>query len=104
MNEQKVFLIVIMMAVVATIGLYVLKAIKQVKYKNDERWNQIQLKAVRVADIINWALVVLLFVLQITVKTDSFIAIERLVTYGLIYFGLRNLLELCGIVFFDSQM
>ena len=41
MNEQKVFLIVIMMAVVATIGLYVLKAIKQVKYKNDERTNVI---------------------------------------------------------------
>lgn len=104
MNEQKILLIVLVAAVAVTIGLYVLKAIKQVRYRNDERWNQIQLRAIQIADIINWALVVFLFVLQMTAKTNSSISISRLVTCGLIYFGLRNLLELCGIAFFDRSM
>ena len=52
MNEQKILLIVLVAAVAVTIGLYVLKAIKQVRYRNDERWNQIQLRVIQIADII----------------------------------------------------
>ena len=39
MNEQTIILIFLVMALVITLWLYILKAIKQVNYKGDERWN-----------------------------------------------------------------
>ena len=45
MNEQTIILIFLVMALGITLWLYILKAIKQVNYKGDERWKLIQLKA-----------------------------------------------------------
>lgn len=102
MNNQKVLLILLVFALTVTLGLYILKAIKQVRYKNDERWTMIQLKANNIANFSNWILIVGLCILQVMVDSAMTITISRLVTYGLIFFGARNVLELGGIVFFDK--
>ena len=41
MNEQTIILIFLVMALGITLWLYILKAIKQVNYKGDERWKLI---------------------------------------------------------------
>ena len=60
MNEQIIILIFLVLALGATLWLYILKAKKQVEYKGDERWLTIQLKANQSANIANWTLIVLL--------------------------------------------
>ena len=45
MNEQTIFLIFLVAALAVTLGLYLLKAKKQMQYKGDERWKLIQLLA-----------------------------------------------------------
>ena len=104
MNNQKIMLIPLVLALVVTLGLYILKAIKQVRYKNDERWTMIQLKANNVANLSNWILIVGLCILPEVVDPATTITIQRLITYGLIFFGARNALELGGIVFYDKTL
>ena len=53
MNEQIIILIFLVLALGATLWLYILKAKKQVEYKGDERWLTIQLKANQSANIAN---------------------------------------------------
>ena len=53
MNEQIITLTFLIIAVGATLLLYISKAVKQVKYKGDERWQLIQLRANTVANIVN---------------------------------------------------
>ena len=60
MNEQIIILIFLVLALGATLWLYILKAKKQVEYKGDERWLTIQLKANQSANIANWTLIILL--------------------------------------------
>ena len=60
MNEQIIILIFLVLALGATLWLYILKAKKQVEYKGDERWLTIQLKAKQSANIANWTLIILL--------------------------------------------
>ena len=57
MNEQIIILIFLVLALGATLWLYILKAKKQVEYKGDERWLTIQLKANQFANIANWTLI-----------------------------------------------
>ena len=45
MNEQTILLIFLVAALAVTLGLYFLKAKKQMQYKGDERWKLIQLNA-----------------------------------------------------------
>lgn len=104
MNEQKSLLILLIAAVAVTLGLYVLKAIRQVRYKNDERWTMIQLKANNVANLSNWLLVIVLLILQGITDSTYSVAVTRVVTYGLLFFGFRNALELAGILVYDKIM
>ena len=71
MNEQTIFLIFLVSALAVTLGLYFLKAKKQMQYKGDERWKLIQLNANNAANISNTVLIVLIVVLpwQITSST-----------------------------------
>ena len=66
MNEQIIILIFLVLALGATLWLYILKAKKQVEYKGDERWLTIQLKANQSANIANWTLIILLACLLYT--------------------------------------
>lgn len=104
MTEQKILLFLVIVALAATLGLYFLKASKQVKYKGDERWNLIQLKATNAADLMNWGLIVILFIMQITVNPSDTIPLQRMVTCGLLYIGARNLIELCSVLYYDGKL
>ena len=53
MNEQIILLIFLVAALAVTLGLYFLKAKKQIQYKGDERWKLIQLNANNAANISN---------------------------------------------------
>ena len=66
MNEQIIILIFLVLALGATLWLYILKAKKQVEYKGDERWLTIQLKANQSANIANWTLIILLAIANIS--------------------------------------
>ncbi|SER70236.1 hypothetical protein SAMN04487884_109109 [Butyrivibrio fibrisolvens] len=104
MNEQKIFLILLILYMAISLGLWIYKAIKQVKYKNDERWSMIQLKANNDANLINWILVIVLLVIQVSVDSTLTITVSRLVTYGLIFLGIRNAIELGATLIYDRIM
>lgn len=107
MNEQRVILSFLLIVLGATMWLYFLKAKKQVTYKGDERWQMIQLKANQVANIANWILAILIAIgTTITLVSDKEIVftLTRVTILGTLYIGMRNLLELVAIKYFDRQL
>ena len=71
MNEQIIILTFLIIAVGATLLLYISKAVKQVKYKGDERWQLIQLRANTVANIVNGGLIILLAILPLFINSQN---------------------------------
>ena len=104
MNEQIIILTFLIIAVGATLLLYISKAVKQVKYKGDERWQLIQLKANTVANIVNGGLIILLAILPLFINSQTTFTFQRVSSFGLIYLGVRNLIELFAIVYFDKRL
>ncbi len=104
MNEQTIILIFLILGLGATLCLYVSKAIKQVKYKGDERWGLIQLKANNIANITNGILIILLVIIPLFVDDQTTFTLQRVILFGLIYIGIRNLIELIGVIYFDRQL
>lgn len=104
MNEQIILLIFIIVATVVTLGTYILKAKKQVQYKGDERWQLIQLKANNIANSSNLILLIIVVVLPFFVDLQTTISFQRLTTFILIFIGMRNLLELGAIIYYDKQL
>ena len=104
MNEQIIILTFLIIAVGATLLLYISKAVKQVKYKGDERWQLIQLRANTVANIVNGGLIILLAILPLFINSQTTFTFQRASIFGLIYLGIRNLIELFAIVYFDKQL
>ena len=81
MNEQTIFLIFLVSALAVTLGLYFLKAKKQMQYKGDERWKLIQLNANNAANISNTVLIVLIVVLPLLIDSQTTFTLQRVVTY-----------------------
>lgn len=104
MNEQTIFLIFLVTALAATLGLSILKAINQIKYKGDERWNMIQLKAANFAGITLWLLIVLIVLLPMFIDTQTTFTFQRISIFVLLYVGVHNLFELTAIYYFDKQL
>ncbi|QOV19599.1 hypothetical protein INP51_01035 [Blautia liquoris] len=104
MSEQTIFLIFILLGTGTTLCLYILKAVKQVKYKGDERWWLIQLKATNAADIMNLVLILLLLLVPLFIDRQTTFTLQRIITFGLIYIGVRNLIELVAMLYFDKQL
>ncbi len=104
MNEQIILLIFLIAALIATLGLYFLKAKKQVQYKGDERWGLIQLKANNVANISNSILLIVLVILPLFIDSQTTFTFQRVITFALIYIGVRNLIELIAIIYFNRQL
>jgi hypothetical protein len=107
MTEQTIILIFLVLAVGATIWLYFLKAKKEVVYKRDERWQMIQVKANQTANIANWILIVLVFVgtlIPFFSDTEIVFTLQRVTIFGEFFIGIRNLLELVAIKYFDKQI
>ena len=104
MNEQTIFLIFLVSALAVTLGLYFLKAKKQMQYKGDERWKLIQLNANNAANISNTVLIVLIVVLPLLIDSQTTFTLQRVVTFVLIYIGIRNLIELVATIYFDKRL
>ncbi len=104
MNEQAIILIFLLLGVGGTLWLYILKAIKQVKYRGDERWGLIQLKANNIANIANGILILLLVFAPLFVDSQITFTLQRVITFGLFYLGVRNLIELIGVIYFDKKL
>lgn len=104
MKEQTILLILLIAALAVTLWLYFLKAKKQIQYKGDERWNMIQLKANNTANISNWVLIILFIVLPLVMDGETTFTLQRVIAFGLIYIGIRNLIELTATVYFDRKL
>ena len=94
MNEQIIILIFLVLALGATLWLYILKAKKQVEYKGDERWLTIQLKANQSANIANWTLIILLAIatsVPLFIDIQIMFTLDRVILFGELFIGLRNL-------------
>ena len=104
MNEQTIFLIFLVSALAVTLGLYFLKAKKQMQYKGDERRKLIQRNANNAANISNTVLIVLIVVLPLLIDSQTTFTLQRVVTFVLIYIGIRNLIELVATIYFDKRL
>lgn len=104
MNEQSILLIFLLLGLGVTIALYVFKAAKQLKYKGDERWQMIQVKANNIANLSNWILILILAILPIFIDPYATFTLQRVITFGLIYIGIRNFIELAATFYFDKQL
>ena len=107
MNEQTILLLFIILSIGITIFLYVWKSKKEIDYKNDERWQLIKNKANDVANKLNYILIVFLAIVQtISINYDINITftLNRLMTYGIYFIGLRNAIELFALKYFDDQI
>lgn len=103
MSDQLILLFCLIIAIVATISLYLFKAKWQIQYKGDERWQLIQLKANSTANVSHYILVVLLIILLFFIDGKTVLTFQRLTSLVMIYIGCRNLIELIAIVFFDKK-
>lgn len=107
MNEQIIFLFFIIFSLVITMFLYVWKAKKEVDYKKDERWQLIQNKANNTANYLNNVLIVFLAIGETIVvfyDTNITFTLNRVLTYGVCFIGLRNAIELFALIHFDKQL
>lgn len=103
--SKLLFLIITILALVFTLGMYIYRAVKQVKYKNDERWKNVLLHATRIAEISNWGLIIAIFICMIIPSIQEYpIMLKRVALLGLLYFGLHNLMEWVGIIYFDHKL
>ena len=73
-------------------------------YKGDERWKLIQLKANNSANVANGILILLLVILPIFVDEQVTFTLQQVTTFGLIYLGIRNFIELAVTIYLDKQL
>ena len=107
MNEQIIILIFLILALGATLWLYILKAKKEVDYKRDDRWQVIQIKANKTANIVNWILIILLAIgisIPLFVDTQIMFTLNRVILFGELFIGLRNLIELVAIIYYERKL
>lgn len=106
MNEQLIILISMIIFTIVTIFLYVYKAKNEVRYKKDERWQLIQLKAIKIADFTNYILIVLIAIMySITLFSciELTFSLNRVLSIGLIFVGLRNSIECLALLLLDQK-
>lgn len=87
--------------------LYLLKARKQIICKGDERWQMIQLKANKIADIANWILIVFIFggvIYPFFCNKEITFTLTRVTIFGMYFIGMRNLIELAAIKYLDKRL
>lgn len=107
MAEQAFILMFLILALGATLWLYFLKAKKQIVYKGDERWQMIQLKANQAANLSNYILLILVLIgttIPMVHDTEIVFTLQRVTLFVEFYIGIRNLIELAAIKYFDKQL
>lgn len=107
MGEQVIILILMVTGLAATLFLYFRKAKKQVEYRGDERWEAVQNKSNRIANLSVYILVLTAVGVDIAVRFGGLavsVSWNRIFTCVLLFFSLRNLLELCALFYYDRRM
>lgn len=105
MNEQIIILLLSISILAVTLFLYIWRAYKQVQYKNDERWQHVLLKSKTVADFSNWILITVIAILIANPATNELtFSVNRILLFGLSYFGLHNLFELIGLIYYNHSL
>ncbi|BCJ93436.1 hypothetical protein acsn021_10050 [Anaerocolumna cellulosilytica] len=107
MNEQTIILFFLIAATGITLFLYMCKAKKSIEYKNDERWQLIQNKANNMANHSNNILLLLLFagnMVSLFYDIQITFTFNRVLTYGLLFVGLRNAIEVFALGYFDNRL
>ena len=108
MNEQIIFLLFLIPGAVITIFLPFWKSKKEIAYKKDERWQLVQNKANDVVNYLSYILLVLFLVIGqiITINFDIEITftLNRLCTYAVCLLGLRNVIELLALRYYDNRI
>lgn len=79
MIEQAIILVTLLLALGATLFLYLLRAKKQIEYRGDERWQAVQHRAYGAA---RWADQLLILVLVVAVTVLLFVPVEMSFTLG----------------------
>lgn len=107
MSEQGMLLVAIVSALVFTLGMYIWRAVKQIKNKNDERWNLVLLKAKSITEIPYWILIAAVGVISIQHRVTEqmiTISINRVLICILVFWGIRNLVEWIGLIYFERNL
>jgi hypothetical protein len=107
MNEQTIILFFLIAATGITLFLYIWKAKKSIEYKNDERWQLIQNKANNMANHSNNILILLLFagnMVSLFYDIQITFTFNRVLVYGLLFVGLRNVIEVFALGYFDNRL
>ena len=102
MNDQWVILAMLVLSLVSILGLAILRAKKQMAYRNDERWKAVQVaagKAAQIADLL------LLLAILVGSRLDETILIPlgRIILFAEIFLGLRCLIELGALIYYDRK-
>lgn len=107
MNERAIILFFLILGLGITLFLYGWKAKKEIEYKKDERWKLIQLKANNAANHSNDILIILLVVVDTILSFShikTFVTLDRVLTYGILFIAFRNAIELFALLYFDKRM
>lgn len=105
MNEQIIILVLTVIALVSTLWLYIWRAVRQVQNENDERWVLVLLKAKKISELSDWLLILLVGILiAIPTIQDVLFPLKRILLMGILFFGLRNLIELIGLIYYNRKL
>jgi hypothetical protein len=107
MNEQVVFLILLIAGLSATLYLYIWDAKKAAEYKDDERYQLIQNKANATANHSNSVLILLAVGGNIAATFFDWsptFTLSRVLTLIALFICLRNAIELIALIYFNKQL
>ena len=104
MIEQSILLFLLIVALAATLGLFFLKSKKQAQYRNDERWQWIQLKSSDTANLSHTILLLLILFAPLFLDSQTTFTLQRVKIFALLYIGRRNMIELAATLYFDRQL
>ncbi|MFV0529591.1 MAG: hypothetical protein ACK5MN_12865 [Lachnospiraceae bacterium] len=107
MFEQKIILFLLIILAAATVYLYIWKAKKEVEYRGDERWQEIQNRANAAANLVNYLAVILLAAGSMATEFADLkimFTLNRVLTIGLIFFGLRNGVEVFALHYYNRKI
>lgn len=107
MTNQIIILFFLIFCTITTIILYAMKSNRNVYYKNDERWVFILNKASNIANYLNSIAMVFLAIGETILLFSDLqinITLNRVIIYAIIFFGLRNSIELFALKYFDTKL
>jgi len=107
MNEQTIILSFLIVAIGFTLFLYIWKVKKEMEYKKDERWQLIQLKAIKIANCLNYILILFVAIADTVLLFSDIritLTLDRFFLYIVLFVGLHNMIESFALRYFDKRL